>query len=67
MSIELWLWEIRDPQSGRWRKTTYRMTDDDARECFGADARKINWTREVRIVDPQANSTGSFLRARPVP
>lgn len=39
--IELWFWEIRDSASGRWRNTTYRMTDDDARERHGADARKI--------------------------
>lgn len=61
-SIEFCFWEIRDPVSGRWRKTNYRMTDDDARERFGADARKVEWTREVRIVDLGANSTSSFLR-----
>jgi len=62
--IELWFWEIRDSTTGRWRKTNYRMTDDDARERHGADARKIDWTREVRVVDLRANSTGDFLRAR---
>ena len=62
--IELWFWEIRDATTGRWRKTRYRMTEQDARERFGGDARKIEWTREVRSGDTNANSTSSFLRAR---
>lgn len=60
--IELWFWEIPDQLTGRWRKTHYRMTEQDARQRFGADARRIEWTREVRDGDPSANSTGSFLR-----
>ena len=67
-TIKLWFWEIRDPVSGRWRKTTYRMTDGDARERFGAEARKIEGTQEVRCIDLTSNSTGSFLRSvRPRP
>lgn len=46
------------------RKTTYRMTKDDARERFGEDARKVEWTREVRVVDLPGNATGSFIQVR---
>jgi len=53
-SIELWFYEIRDASTGRWRKTSYRMTEQDAR--------RIDWTREVRDGDPEANSTSSFQR-----
>ena len=62
--IELWFWEIRDPMTGRWRKTTWRMTESVALARHGADARKIEGTREERSVDISANSTSSFLRRR---
>lgn len=62
--IELWNWEVPDPRTGRWRRTRYRMTESDARQQFGADARKIESTREVRDGDPSANSAGSFQRNR---
>lgn len=62
--LELWLWEIRDATTGRWRKTRYRMTEQDAVERFGGDARKVEWSREVRSGDPSATWTGSFLTGR---
>lgn len=61
--LELWFWEVRDAATGRWRKTRYRMTEQDARERFGADARKVEWSREVRDGDTYSNSTGGFLRS----
>lgn len=61
-TIELWFWEIRDPVTGTWRRTTYRMTEGDALKRHAAEARKIEWTLEVRHVDLTGNSTGSFLR-----
>ncbi len=62
MVIELFFYEIRDERTGRWRKTSYRMTEQDARERFGADARRLDWSREIRSGDPAANSTSSFQR-----
>lgn len=38
------------------------MTEGDARERFGENARKIEWTSEIRRIDLTANCTGSFLR-----
>jgi hypothetical protein len=61
-TIELWLWELRDPLTGRWRRTTWRMTEDEAFERHGPEARRVEWTREERRVELSANSTGSFLR-----
>ena len=50
--IELWLWEVPDPRTGRWRRTRYRMTEQDARERYGSEARKIESSREIRMVTP---------------
>lgn len=44
--IELWQFEVCDPRTGRWQKTRYRMTEQEARERFGPDARKC------RVVAP---------------
>jgi hypothetical protein len=46
--IELWFWELKDELTGKWRKTRYRMTEEDARSRHGDNARKIEGTREVR-------------------
>ena len=60
--LELWQWEVRDPLTGRWRKTRYHMTEAEACQRYSADARKLEWTREVRDGDPEANSTSAFQR-----
>ena len=39
---------IPDPHTGRWSKTRYRMTESDAQRRFGADAGRLEWSREVR-------------------
>jgi hypothetical protein len=54
--IELWLWEVPDPRTGRWRRTRYRMTEPDARARYGSEARKIDASREVRMVAPDGAS-----------
>lgn len=63
--IALWFWEIRDPLTGRWRRTSYRMTEGDAAERHGQEARKVEWSREVRRVDPRGATTGIFQRGAP--
>lgn len=60
LTLELWIWEIRDERTGRWRKTRYRMTDEDVRQRFGTDACRLEWSLEVRSGDPEANSTSAF-------
>ena len=64
-TIELWLWDLRVPATGRWRRTTWRMTAQEALERHGPEARRVDWTRELRRVVVDADSTGSFLRAVP--
>jgi hypothetical protein len=39
--IELWFWELKDELTGKWRRTSWRMTEADARTRHGDDARKI--------------------------
>ncbi len=47
-AIELWFWELKEELTGKWRRTTWRMTEEDARIRHGDDARKIEGTPEVR-------------------
>ena len=42
--IELWFWELKDELSGKWRRTRYRMTEENAR--------RIDGTLEIRQPDP---------------
>lgn len=63
-ALELWFWEIRDATTGRWRKTRYRMNEQDAMQRFGTEARKLDWSREVRDGDLDASSTSRFMRPR---
>jgi hypothetical protein len=46
--IELWFWELKDELTGKWRRTTWRMTEETARTRHGDNARKIEGTLEVR-------------------
>lgn len=57
--IELWFWELKDELTGKWRKTRYRMTEEEARTRHGDNARKIEGTLEVRTPDPRARAQGS--------
>ena len=47
--IRLWLWTLTDPLTSKRRRTTYRMTEAQARERHGADAQKVEWSLEVRL------------------
>jgi len=48
--VELWLWEYTD-DFGKRRRSTWRMTEDDA--AHYRDAVKIEGTLERRKPDPQ--------------
>lgn len=61
-SIELWFYEVPDEHTGHWRKTRYRMTEEEARQRFGTEARKLEWSLEIRSGDPATYSTSSFQR-----
>ncbi len=59
--IELWFWELKDELTGKWRKTSYRMTVEDARTRHGDNARKIEGTLEVRESDPRGLRLGANI------
>lgn len=58
--LELWFWIVTDEVTKRRRQTRYRMTPSDALERFGADAVKIDGSREVRVRN--SGHTSDFLR-----
>jgi hypothetical protein len=58
--IELWFWELKDELTGKWRRTSWRMTEADARTRHGDNARKIEGTLEVRA------HIGSLCHLQPV-
>ena len=62
MAIELWFYEVRDQATGRWRKSPCRLTEQQVLDRYGTEARKIEWSREFRDGDPEANSTSVFQR-----
>jgi hypothetical protein len=45
-----WLWTITDELTGKRRQTSYRMTEEQARERFGDDAVKVEGSLEVRRI-----------------
>jgi len=51
--IELWLWEYTD-LSGRRQRTTYLLTEEDARQRFGSSAKRVPGSLERR--PPRGNS-----------
>ncbi len=46
--IRLWFWTITDKLTGKRKKTTWRMTEEDALARHGADAQKVAGTLEER-------------------
>jgi len=51
---------VRD--AGKWRQTRYRLSDDEARLRYGdGNFERLDWTREVRIGEPGAQSTAHLL------
>ena len=59
-SREYWYWTITDEVTNKRRQTTYRMTEEIARERFGDDVVKVEHSLEVRQVGDQ--HTSDFLR-----
>ena len=46
--VRLWHWMVTDEVTKRRRKTTYRMTEEEARRLHGADAVKVDGSLEIR-------------------
>jgi hypothetical protein len=61
--IELWRWWVRDPLTGKRRRTSYGMTEDEARARHPG-AEKVEGTKEVRAVDPTAFGYGGCFGSK---
>ena len=49
MELVLCYLRVRDQITGKWRQTRYRLSDDEARQRFGAgNYGRLAWSREVR-------------------
>lgn len=60
--LVLYFFRVRDAISGKWRQTRYRLSDDEARLRYGdGNFERLDWTREVRIGEPGAQSTAHLL------
>lgn len=59
--IRLWFWSITDPLTKRRRKTTYRMTEQEALARFGTGAVKIEDSLEIRKPGTMG-PPGDFMR-----
>ena len=58
--LVLYFFRVRD--AGKWRQTRYRLSDDEARLRYGGgNFERLDWTREVRIGEPGAQSTAHLL------
>ena len=62
LTVELWLFTVTDPQTGRRRRTTYRLTLEEARERY-IDPEPVPWSLERREVNEQARGHGQTLGA----
>ena len=61
-TIELWLFTVTDPQTGKRRRTTYRLTMEEARARY-VDPEPVPNSVEVREVGEQ-RGYGSARRPR---
>ena len=58
--LVLYFFRVRD--AGKRRQTRYRLSDDEARLRYGdGNFERLDWTREVRIGEPGAQSTAHLL------
>ena len=59
--LVLYFCKVRDPITGKWRKTRYRLTAEEARARYGeGNYELLEWSREIRDADP-ARLTAAHL------
>lgn len=64
-TVELYLFAVTDPLTGARRRTTYRLTVEEARERY-VDPEVLPWSREVRECSARTHlDTASTLATRP--
>lgn len=61
-TIELSLFTVTDPLTGKRRRTTYRLTIEEARERY-VDPEPVPYSLEVRQVNERAAGHGQTLGA----
>jgi hypothetical protein len=61
-TIELWLFTVMDPLTGKRRCTTYRLTAEEARERY-VDPEPVPGSLELRDVNEGARGHGPVLGA----
>ena len=60
---ELYLLNVRNPITRKWRQTRYRLTAENARERYGeGNYERIDASREVRDGDPARSSAAHLAR-----
>ncbi len=54
MSLILYRFKVRDPITGKWYRTNYRLAVEEAQERYGeGNYELLEWSKEVRDVgDP---------------
>lgn len=62
-TIELWLFTVTDPLTGKRRRTTYRLTIEEARARY-RDPEPVPYSLEVRQVNERAAGHGQMLGAK---
>jgi hypothetical protein len=61
-TIELYKFRVRDPLSGKWRETRYRLSDTEALVRYGdGNYERLDWTREVRSGAATGQSTSHLM------
>ena len=60
-TIELWLFTVTDPLTGKRRRTTYRLTIEEARERY-VDPEPVPGSLERREVNEQARRSRADAR-----
>jgi hypothetical protein len=61
-TIELWLFTVTDPRTGKRRRTTYRLTLEEARERY-VDLEPVPHSLERRAANEQARGHGHAIGA----
>ena len=64
--LALYFFNVRDSLTGKWRKTRYRLNEEEARKRYGdGNFERLDWTREIRNGDPGKQSTSHLMGRAP--
>ncbi len=65
-TLDLWVFTVTDPLTGKRRRTTYRLTLEEARARY-LDPEPVPWSREVREISENARGHGQTVGGLTVP